>query len=328
MDIYVNDKYVVSSDCTVKDKIKQFGVAIVENVLNANEIDNMNKGMFNYLKYITQNFEVPITRNNENSWKEYSKLYPKHSMLLQNWQVGHSQFIWDIRQNTNVCNIFSNIWDVNKEDLLTSFDGASFHFPHEITKKGFFRNDWFHTDQRFANNDFSCIQSWITGYDVEKGDATLSFLEGSHNFHKQFADDYNMNEHKDFKKDWFKINKEQVQYFIDRGCEKRCITCKAGSMVFWDSRLMHCGKEPMKTRANKKFRNVVYLCMTPRELCSNANIKKRIKAFEELRMTTHWPHNPKLFGKFPQTYGGPLPNVVEIGKPTLNELGKKLVGYS
>ena len=264
LDIYRHDDYVVGNAGEVRDKISKYGVAIVENVLNDNEIKKMNDGMFDYLEHITQNFEIPITRDNEDSWREYSKLYPKHSMLLQNWEVGHSQFIWDIRQNSKVCDVFSNIWDVGKDELLTSFDGASFHFPHEVIKRGWFRNEWFHTDQRFANNDFSCIQSWVTGYDVEPGDGTLSFLEKSNNFHKQFSEDYNMKEHKDFKKDWFKINQEQVQYFIDKGCKRRCITCKAGSMVLWDSRLMHCGKEPIKERENKKFRNVVYVCMTAR----------------------------------------------------------------
>ena len=32
-------------------------------------------------------------------------------------------------------------------------------------------------------------------------------------------------------------------------------------------------------KLNKKFRNVVYICMTPRKWCSAKDIKKRIKAF-------------------------------------------------
>lgn len=42
-------------------------------------------------------------------------------------------------------------------------------------------------------------------------------------------------------------------------------------------------------------------------------------------MTTHYPYKPKLFPRFPQTYGAPLPNVVDINPPILNELGRKLV---
>ena len=327
MDLYRKKEYLVNEPSEIKEKLNEYGVAIIENVLNKEEILRMNKGMFDYLEHITKNFEIPITRDNEESWREYSKLYPKHNMLLQQWQVGHAQFIWDIRQNEKICDIFAKIWEVNKEDLICSFDGASFHFPHEITKRGWFKNEWFHTDQKFANNDFDCIQSWITGYDVNKGDASLSFLERSHLFRDQFNERFMMKDHKDFKKNWFKLSSEQVEFFVNKGCERRCVMCKEGSIVLWDSRLMHCGKEPLKERENKKFRNVVYVCMKPRNLCSNANLRKRIKAFEELRMTTHYPECPKLFPKYPRTYGGPLPNVVEINPPKLNKLGKKLVGY-
>jgi len=36
-------------------------------------------------------------------------------------------------------------------------------------------------------------------------------------------------------------------------------------MVFWDSRTIHCGTEAVRKRNEKKLRNVVYICMAPRE---------------------------------------------------------------
>ena len=59
-------------------------------------------------------------------------------MLLQHWKVGHSQFIWNLRQNPKIVNIFAKIWDCKQDELLTSFDGASFHLPSEITKREIF----------------------------------------------------------------------------------------------------------------------------------------------------------------------------------------------
>ena len=56
-------------------------------------------------------------------------------------------------------------------------------------------------------------------------------------------------------------------------------------------------------------------------------LEKRRKAFGELRMTSHWPCNVKLFSKNPRTYGGVLPEITVIEAPTLNQLGKRLVGY-
>ena len=102
-------------------------------------------------------------------------------MLLQNCQVGQSQFVWDIRQNEKVIDVFKTIWGT--DDLLCSFDGASFHFPPELTNRGWFRKLWYHTDQSYLTPDFKCIQSWVTAYDVNTGDATLSFMDKSHKFH-------------------------------------------------------------------------------------------------------------------------------------------------
>ena len=62
----------------------------------------------------------------------------------------------------------------------------------------------------------------------------------------------------------------------------------------------------------------------PRNLCSEANLKKKQKAFNELRTTSHYPCNIILFGKQPYTYGGEMPTVTQVEKPVLTELGKSL----
>ena len=48
------------------------------------------------------------------------------------------------------------------------------------------------------------------------------------------------------------------------------------------------------------------MCYTPRSLASKSILAKRIKAFQEVRMTNHWPHKPKLFPINPRTYGAKL----------------------
>ena len=319
---YEQDKYITTPD-KIKETIAKYGVAIVQNVLDPPEVENMRTGMWSYLEHITQNFDKPINRNDSGSWVEYLKLYPIHSMLLQQYQVGHSQFVWDIKQNEKVVEVFSKLWNVPQEDLLTSFDGASFHFPPEETNRGWYRKTWYHTDQSYFRPDFECVQSWVTGYDVEEGDATLAFLEGSNIYHKEFQEVHKVSD----KKDWYRHTAEEQSFYEGKGCSEKKIKCKAGSLVLWDSRTIHCGTEPLRKRENKNLRNVVYVCMTPRSMATDKMLAKKRKAFDELRMTSHWPHKPKLFPKNPRTYGGPLPNVVEIERPILTELGKRLSGY-
>ena len=64
----------------------------------------------------------------------------------------------------------------------------------------------------------------------------------------------------------------------------------------------------------------------PRNICDAVNLKKKQKAFNELRTTSHYPCKIKLFPKGPRTYGGDLPIITQIEKPVLSELGCKLAG--
>lgn len=308
----------------VKEKLDEFGVAIIPNILTEKECEESIDGMWNYLEHITSESEHKIKRDDEKTWRNLSKLYPLHSMLIQHWQIGHSQFIWNIRQNPKIVDIFAHIFDVEKDELLVSFDGASIHMPSEITKIGWNRNNiWYHSDQSFTRNDFECVQSWINLFDTNEGDATLSFLEKSHNFHKDFSE-ISENNTKD---DWYKLDETEFEFFILNNCEEKKIKCPKGSLVLWDSRLIHCGTEPYKYREKPNFRGVVYLCYQPRYLCDEKNLKKKLKAFQEKRLTSHWPCKIKLFPKNPRTYGAPLPKIKELEDPKLNELGLKLAGF-
>ncbi len=322
MDTYECDKYVCSNTSDdIKKTLEKYGVAIILNVLNDEECDEMINGMWNYLDHITYG---DIKRDDNTTWKNITNLMPQHSMLIQHWGIGHSDFVWNVRQNINVVKVFANIYDVSPEDLLVSFDGASIHMPPEITKRGWNRNNvWFHSDQSFKRNDFECVQGWTTAFDVNVGDATLAFLEGSHNYHKDFAEQYEVNE----SKDWYKLDKDETEFFMLAGCNEKRIKCPRGALVLWDSRLIHCGVEAYKERPIVNFRCVVYVCYQPRLLCSEKNIEKKRKAFNELRMTSHWPCKIKLFSKIPRTYGKEIPNLKPISKPILSDLGKRLAGF-
>lgn len=315
-------KYICTKE-TLEKTIKKYGVAIIPHVLNHDECDEVVSGIWDFLEHITQNMTLPIDRKKKKTWKTFYELYPLHSMLIQHWSVGHAQVSWNIRQNPKIVEIFAHLWKCKKEDLLVSFDGLSFSLPPEITKRGYNRgNTWYHTDQSYTNPEFKCIQSWITGLDIEEGDATLSFLEGSNKYHNDFKEKFNITN----KENWYKLNKEEEEFYISKGCEHKNIICTKGSMVFWDSRTIHCGVEPMKDRIKQKFRAVIYLCYMPRSLCSESNLKKKKEAFKNLRTTSHYPCNIKLFPKTPRTYGADIPMINQIKPPVLNDLGKRLAG--
>lgn len=104
--------------------LDRYGVAIIDRVISPEDCEKAKEGFWSYLEHITSKFEIPVKRNDPTTFTEFWKLYPTHGMLLQHFGIGHAQMNWDIRQNPNVANVFSKIWNVPVEDLLTSFDGA------------------------------------------------------------------------------------------------------------------------------------------------------------------------------------------------------------
>lgn len=322
-------EYDYSKYCTTKERIRatldQYGVAIIPSVLSEEECNQIVTGLWDYFEQITSEWPVSLNRNKQETWKEIYKLFPLHSMLFQHFSVGQSQVCWDMRQNAKVLEIFSSFWKCKPEDLLVSFDGVSFNVPPEVTHRGWNQNHtWYHTDQSYTRNNFECMQSWVTGLDVKEGDATLAFLEGSNQYHKEFASTFQKTD----KSDWYKLQENEIQWYIQKGCVPKKMMCPKGSLVFWDSRTIHCGAEAMKGREEANVRAIIYLCYTPRSRCTEVNLKKKIKAFEELRTTNHYPHKPKLFGKFPRTYGNDIPTISSIPPPNISSLGRRLAGYS
>jgi len=305
-------------------KLTQTGVAVIPNILFKQECDDLINQTWDLLYNLTRQLDKPIMKTDELSYRTIYELYPLHSMLIQHFGVGHSQFVWNVRQNPKVVDVFSKLWKVKSEKLLVSFDGLSVHMPPETTKRGWYKqNEWLHTDQSFRKTGLHCIQGMISLYDVNEEDATLQILEKSNIYHEEFGNTISEKS----VKDWYKLSSPEVNWYTQKGCQVKRVICSAGSMILWDSRTMHQGVEPIQTRKYPNFRTVVYVCMTPRNLASTYQIKKKQKAFIDKRMTSHWPHHIKLFPKNPHTYGKSVPSIPVLPDPNLTNLGKKLSGF-
>ena len=310
---------------SLKTTLDTYGVAIIPYVLDEAECETMLKEMWDYFEHITGN---KLDRNDRTTWREFYQLYPLHSMLVQHYSIGHAQFAWNLRQNPKIISIFAKLYDCLEDDLLVSFDGSSFHLPPEVTNKGYFRNKWLHTDQSFLDDTTYCIQSWVTALDVHEEDATLMVLEKSHLLHQQFGRDHQKNS----KEDWYRLSEDEIEWYKKATCHEKRISCPKGSLVLWNSKTIHCGVEPLRTRRVENIRAVCYLCYQPKTLLKTTKelekcLKKKQKAFDELRTTSHWPLKSKLFAKNPRTYGGEVPKIEPITVPILTDVGKKLAGF-
>lgn len=295
--------------------VREKGVAVLPGVLTPEECEAMNTGMWDTAEYLTSGLAQPLKRGRPDTYDALFHLNPNHGGLIQHFAWGHAQYVWDVRQNPKVAEMYHELY--GDKPLLSSFDGVNASIGAVMPKKkqrGKFRGGmgWLHTDQRPSDSSFQCVQSWVTANDVLPGDATLRCLVGSHKLHEKMAQHFGLIDVKD---DWFKYTLEQLDWFKKNGAEDICITCPAGSQVFWDSRTAHSGMEFVddadcsKRTKPRTYRNVVYVCFQPRE---ERTIEKRAMIFDpdgkwRLRLASHWPNKMKLFGEFPRSYGNPPP---------------------
>ena len=94
---------------TTPEGADEWGVAIVPSILSKQECVHMQKGMWDTLEHLTQAWDTPIHRERPASWREMSKLYPKHSMLHQHG-IGDAPFIWEVKQHRACVDVFSKLW--------------------------------------------------------------------------------------------------------------------------------------------------------------------------------------------------------------------------
>jgi hypothetical protein len=62
-----NCEHLYTTPEKLPETIEQHGVAIIPNILNTEECVKMGNDMCDYLEYITQKWNIPINRNNENT---------------------------------------------------------------------------------------------------------------------------------------------------------------------------------------------------------------------------------------------------------------------
>ncbi|EFA84659.1 hypothetical protein PPL_01649 [Heterostelium album PN500] len=235
-----------------------------------------------------ENFNTGVKRNSKKSWETGSWPSSIHG-ILQNYAFGQNQFVWDIRSEQPIIDVFTQVY--NTDQLLVSFDGGNLSKPVKKQDK-----DWYHFDQGSNKFGFRCVQGFLNLNDCQDNDGGLILYQGSHLKHDQYFTETGI----DSKGDWYKFEVEpnELSYFKD--CKKIKVNCNIGDIVLWDSRTIHYACAP----TSDKCRMVVYVSYQPASLISEADLAKKINCFNEKRMTSHWAaENIKMFAKNPRTFG-------------------------
>jgi len=236
---------------------------------------------------VLANIEVDSFRKKFRDW--YGKVEPETPShgVMNKYQVAHQPFMWDIRTNPKVQQVFKDLYNTN--DLVVSFDGVGY-IPGSLKRRD---SDWLHFDQKPTQPDFLVYQSFVSF--SNNTDRVFRCVPRSNQFFKTYF------ERKPAKGPAFhKIpSLAEFNQVIGQNLVVKDIPVDKGQMVIWDSRLLHqnvYGPEG-------EHRLVMYVSYRPRSGMSAAEERKRIKYFEDKRATTHWAYPVTVIGLQPQVYG-------------------------
>jgi len=278
-----------------------------------------------------------VTLDDASTWTTQRLPTSVRNGIVQQYGGGQEQFVWDIRQDPRVTNVFAQLWNTEPRKLITSFDGFCLRPPPEALgkegldphdKQAVAKSNWYHCDQGEKKLKWTSIQSFVALEDMNRDDATLMVLQKSHLNHVKFFQQF-PGSHKD---DWVKYTPEQLAWHFNQPhvVEVR-VEAKKGDMVMWDSRTVHCAGESLKNRQNPdRWRALVYVCDMPRVYASDAELRKKRELFRDKRVTNHYPYPPKVFAKEPNPlWGGKNSSQFKLSNklPVLTPLGQCLAGY-
>ncbi|UJR28809.1 hypothetical protein I4U23_010033 [Adineta vaga] len=274
------------------EHLNEHGYAVFSDILSSDEVTKSIDLFWKYLKNLKPPFR--IRRNHPQTW---DKPWPGSPFigLVNTLGIGQSEFMWYVRGNPNIKKVFSHIWDSN--ELFVSFDGAgcfrNWHLNHEWKTAG----GWYHCDQNPSTNPNRCsIQGLVSLTDSDETTGGLVILPDSHKHFLELQSPITK------QRSWVDYARVPYQHPLLKQLQPRLIKCKAGDLIVWDSRCIHCNTPALvyedKSNQIELLRIVAYICMSPSSLfVPDMDSYKSLEEFQKLReqyvrdriTCTHWP---------------------------------------
>jgi len=271
---------------------------------------NFTNDFFDWLESFNNKFK----RNDFNTWIPDNMPLLQYGMLKH--YIGHTEFIWKIRE---LCtDVFKEIWQCKKEELLSSFDGACFLTSNNSNKFP----QWIHCDQPRCYPYFSSVQGIVNFLENGPEDGGLVLVEHSHKIFNDYMNKYTS--------EGIIFEKTNIDDPLLSSKNLIKICAPAGSIILFDSRTFHCNIHPNPSDSHPRLRLCTYVSMQPRCDAPPDILNKRIKLYNEGRMTNHYCYGEwfKENTKHPHTYGKPFIKPDNIIIAPLNPLRKRLIGFT
>ncbi|KAJ5126374.1 hypothetical protein N7526_008551 [Penicillium atrosanguineum] len=238
------------------------------------------------------------------------------------YAVSHESFTWAVRQEPEVTKAFEKVYDT--EDLIVSFDSVNIGFPNRKDVQP--NKPWPHQDQDPEEPGFRCLQGLVNLLPNGPKDGGLIVCKGAHRLSEELHEEFKDEEEKvwTWTRHWYGLTTANMNWLKEKGCEWIKVEAEPGDLLLWDSRTPHYNV----SSESDQNRFAVYTCYMPVADATKEELEVKKKAFEETKMTTHWP-NAKHVVELPVTRNGE-PDPYQRTSPQkpvqLSERGYKLTG--
>lgn len=272
--------------------MEEHGYAVVRGAATPSDVDTAKSMLWEFLET-----EVGMLRNDPETWNDdaFARLGDLQNGIINGKDFNQDRTCWFIRTLPNVRRSFEALWEGSPygscTDLITSFDGGNIFRPYHRSGKAKHKTEggWWHVDQGPTKLGKQSIQGLVSLYDATEQTGGLCVIPGSHRQHTDLMSYAPHWEH-----DFVLVPEPDINPLI---CGGKLVQCKAGDLVLWDSRTVHCNTPALKDptiesgyKDDDLLRAVVYVCMSPRGMAS-AETQKLRRAVYTLRVgTSHWPH--------------------------------------
>lgn len=265
--------------------MQQHGYVVIADVVSREEIERAKDLFWQHVTAASPN----LRREDVSTWIDENWIADPATGIVHTRGIGHSEFVWSIRDIPKVRQTFAELWETDK--LLVSFDRANIFRPWHAadapadwkTKGG-----WWHVDQSpLVHPGLDCVQGLVNLYDADETTGGFCVIPGSVN---HFSELQTVPHTRDF------VAIPRNHSILNT--QGQLICHRAGDLVLWDSRTAHCNHPAVETPRsdpNEPLRLTVYVCMTPFSKASAETINRRKLAYKYMMTTYHWPHEADYY---------------------------------
>ncbi|CAF3658172.1 unnamed protein product [Rotaria sp. Silwood1] len=269
-------------------------------------IEHLNDNGYAVFSHVLSSDEIPS--NIDLLWKHLENLPAPYQIKRDDART------WDIAWpgNPNVKKIFAQLWQTN--ELLVSFDAVGCFRDWHWNSAWKTISGWYHCDQNPIEKPHRCsIQGFVSLTDTNEFTGGLVVVPQSH---KHFEQLQSITRSGKGRANFCRVRRN---HSLLKQFKPRLVKCKAGDLVVFDSRCIHCNTPALDTEEMTTFnkdktpqllRIVAYVCMSPTAMVSSDKLEEFRKTREEFVrdriICTHWPCELNVSGESPSGVKQPL----------------------